>query len=295
MTGRTFLRRTAVLAALVAGTIATFMLVVILLGARGTPPSRYAGRFEADVQRRVVSTPTPAILTETDIRDLPFPVQNYLRFTGAVGKPRIVNFRAVMRGRMRRGADSAWVEIRSRQYNFFDDPARLFFIESSMYGIPFDGYHAYTGSTATMQIAVAGLVEVVDARGPQMDQGETVTMFNDMCLFAPSTLIAPSLRWELIDSCTVRGIFTNKGHTISAVLTFDPSGALKNFVSYDRFLCEDGTTYLNYPWSTPVHAFEVRAGRRIPSAAEAVWHYPAGPRSYAQFDFTAFDYNVSAL
>ncbi len=29
-----------------------------------------------------------------------------------------------------------------------------------------------------------------------MNQGETVTMFNDMCVMAPATLIGPDIVWE---------------------------------------------------------------------------------------------------
>jgi len=198
-----------------------------------------------------------------------------------------------MKGTMRRGADGDWIGISARQYNFFDDPARLFFIESSLYGVPFDGYHAYTGKAATMQIKVGGMLQVVDAKGPQMDQGETVTMFNDMCLFAPATLIAPSIRWESIDALTVRAFFTNNDHTIEAVLTFDASGALKDFISNDRFLSEDGKAYLNYPWSTPVHGYMERDGRRLVAAADAVWHYPTGPGTYARFEVITIEYNVT--
>jgi hypothetical protein len=277
------------------GTIVNVLLLLPVAGAAlNILPSSYLNQFRAEVQHRLASPPDAPLLTEADIQHLPPPVQSYLRFSGSVGAPRIVNFRAEMKGTMRRGADGDWITIHARQYNFFDDPARLFFIESSLYGIPFDGYHAYVDNVARMRVKIGGLLEVVDARGPQMDQAETVTMFNDMCLFAPGTLISPTIRWEHIDSLTVRAVFTNKGHTISAILKFDPSGALRDFLSNDRFLSNDGKTYLNYPWSTPVRGFIERDGRRVLAAAEAIWHYPTGPRPYARFEITTIDFNVTA-
>ena len=121
-----------------------------------------------------------------------------------------------------------------------------------------------------------GCLQVVDAKGQEMNQGETVTMFNDMCLLAPATLISRSIRWEEIDSVTVKGFFSNQGNTVSAVLTFDPSGALRNFVSNDRYLSEDGKTYLSYPWSTPVGEYGEFGGRKIAAGGEAIWHMPRG-------------------
>jgi hypothetical protein len=58
-----------------------------------------------------------------------------------------------------------------------------------MFGLPVDGLHLYAEPEASMQIKIAHLLQVVDAKGPEMNQSETVTMFNDMCLLAPATLI----------------------------------------------------------------------------------------------------------
>jgi hypothetical protein len=164
-----------------------------------------------------------------------------------------------------------------------------------MYGLPFDGYHAYIGDAATMQIKLGGLLQVVDAKGPEMNRGETVTMFNDLCLLAPATLISPAIRWEEIDSLTVRGIFTNAGNTISAVLTFDPSGALRSFVSNDRYLSEDGKAYLNYPWSTPVDEYRDLGGRKVTAGGEAIWQTPSGPYAYGRFELEELEVNCRTL
>jgi hypothetical protein len=82
---------------------------------------------------------------------------------------------------MKRNIKSGWMNITSHQYNFFDELSRFFFIRAKMFGIPFDGLHVYAGNTATMQIKVASMFQVVDAKGEKMSHGETVTILNDMC------------------------------------------------------------------------------------------------------------------
>jgi hypothetical protein len=134
-------------------------------------------------------------------------------------------------------------------------------------------------------------VRIVDARGEEMNRGETVTMFNDMCLLAPATLVSPAVRWESLDSLSVRGTFTNQGNTVSAVLTFDSLGALRDFISDDRFLSEDGKSYENYPWSTPVGEFREYDGRKLASTAQAMWHTPTGKFLYAKFTVAEIEYN----
>ncbi len=274
------------------GSILNFVILLPLaMSFMGSLPSSYFNRFREEAIARLAVNPAETIMTEADITQLPVPVQSYLRYTGSIGKPKIYNFRVVFEGKMRQKLDAAWMAIFSQQYDFINEPARLFYIKSKMFGIPFDGYHRYIGPNATMEIKVASLLKVVDAKGKQMDQGETVTLFNDMCLLAPATLIGKNIKWETADSLTVRARFTNQGNTITALLFFNSKGEMVNFSSEDRYLTEDGITYYNYKWSTPVKDYKDFNGWKIASYGEAVWETPQGPFCYAKFDIKAVEYN----
>jgi len=276
------------------GTIANLIILIpVIVSGLNSLPTAYGNRYKTEVEKRLTPFTDTSVVSENDIRHLPAPVIKYLHFAGAVGKPKVHNFRAVFAGTMKRTMESSWMKISSQQYNFYDDPARLFYIDASLFGIPFDGLHLYLGEHATMEIKVAALFTVADARGPKMDQGETVTMFNDMCLLAPATLIDKNIQWECIDSAMVKGTFTNRGQTISATLLFNEKGELVNFVSFDRFHSLDGITYSNYPWSTPVRNYRDSGGRKVPNYGEAIWHMPQGSFSYARFDIIEIDYNLS--
>ena len=206
----------------------------------------FQNKYQIEVKKRQKPIADPPILTMEDLHPLPEPVQKYLLYVGAVGKPKIQNVRAVFSGSMKRNRKSDWMTINSQQYNFFDEPSRFFYIRAKMFGIPFDGLHVYTRNTATMQIKVASMFQVVDAKGDKMSHGETVTVFNDMCFFAPSTLISKNILWETIDSLSVRAIYTNENINVSAILKFNATGELVDFTSDDRYYCEDGKTYLSY-------------------------------------------------
>ena len=164
----------------------------------------------------------------------------------------------------------------AEQYNFVDEPARLFYLNGSMFMIPVQGYHRYVGPSATMRIKAAALVPVVDASGDEMNQGETVTMFNDMCVMAPATLIHPAIVWEPVGD-TPLGDFTNAGHTIRAELSFNQAGELTNFWSDDRYQTSpDGKGARKVRWSTPLGSYRSfgqdapRLGRRR-TMARAGW------------------------
>jgi hypothetical protein len=165
--------------------------------------------------------------------------------------------------------------------------------ESAMFGIPFNAFHRYVGPSATFKVKLASLLTMVDAYGPEMNKSETVTLLNDMFILAPAALIDPNITWEEIDSLTVRATFTNAGNAVSAVVTFDSSGALVNFVSEDRHRTVDGKTYEQLRWSTPVSDWREFDGRKLPVHGEAFWTLPAGEFPYAQFELLDIQYNVT--
>jgi hypothetical protein len=225
-----------------------------------------------------------SLITEDDLRPLPVIVQKYLRITGVPGTEKVWNFRVEMEGNIRGKPTDNWMRLSSVQYNFIDDPARIFYIKAKKMGIPVVGLHLYKNETASMQIKLAGLFTVADARGPEMNQGETVTVFNDMCFMAPATLISKNIKWEILDLYTVKAYFTNGNITISAVLYFNEEGKLVNFISNDRFETTDGKSYKNYPWLTPVKEFREINGRMMPARAEAIYQYPDREFCYAEFE-----------
>lgn len=274
------------------GTVANLLLLVpVLMALAGDLPTSYRNVFRAEAEKGLKRYTKPDILTEEDITHLPAPVQSYIRYSGAVGKEKIHNFRAVFRGAFRTDPDSEFRPIEAIQYNFFDRPTRLFYIKSNYFGFPMEGLHLYTGSTATMQIKLAHLFEVVSAQGSEMNRSETVTMLNDICFLAPAALIDDQIEWEPIDSTSARASYTIGGYTISATLFFNGTGELINFSSEDRAASVDGEHFENYTWTTPLADYRDFNGRRIASYGEAIWHKPGGEYCYGKFTVQQVDYN----
>ena len=77
-----------------------------------------------------------------------------------------------------------------------------------------------------IRYSLAGAIPMVDARGDVMDRSEAVTLFNDMCLLAPGTLLDPRIAWDPVDARTTRARFTDGEQTISATLLFGDDGLL---------------------------------------------------------------------
>ena len=199
------------------GTIANvFVLAGVALGFLSQGPGSFHAEYEREVAQglgRAVATP---LLTEVDLAPLPAVVQRYIRLNGAVGQPRVQNFRARFRGQIRSGPGARWMSFTGEQYNFYDQPSRLFLMSASMFGIPLQAFHRFIGPSATMRVKVASSVTMVDAKGPEMDEAETVTLFNDLCVFAPGALI--DRRIEPIEASGIMAsgaTLTTKEHPIN--------------------------------------------------------------------------------
>ena len=270
-----------------------FAIIAVAFGFLTYGPFSLRAGYERDVDQGLARLGPASPVTEADLAHLPGPVQRYLRASGAVGQPRVRNFFVRMHGRIRSGPSDRWMPFTSEQYNFLDEPSRFFYMNASMMLVPVQGYHRFAGSSATMLVKAAALVPVARASGPDMDRAETVTLFNDMCLLAPATLIDRGIVWEAVDDRTARAAFTNAGHTIHADLSFTDTGELTNFWSDDRRqLGADGTTLRPVRWSTPVGHPRTFGAVRLGSRGEGRWYEPAGDYAYIEIEVDDVQYNV---
>jgi hypothetical protein len=269
------------------GTLANIIILIAAVLSWGS--YHFEKGYRQDVKENLQRTNLlkADLLTDTDLLPLPEPVQRYLKYAGVLNKPKLKNMRIAFEGQMReKGKD--FFPFSCVQYNFFDEPTRLFFMKAKMKGFTVPGYHKYSNAIAMMDIRVFGFFPVVKKSGKDMDQAETVTLFNDMCLMAPATLIDKRITWQAIDSNSAKAIFTNHTITISAILYFNKQGQLIDFISNDRDVN-------HYTFSTPVSNYKNINGINMMTYGETIWHYPDGEFVYGKFTLKSIEHNVTEL
>lgn len=274
------------------GTIAN--IIVLIAAILGFASWNFHKSYQADAKNGLETTSqvSETILTEKDIENLPEAVKKYIRYSGAIGKPKVNNFKVVFDGKIRQNQQSEWMPFVSEQYNFQEIAHRLFFMKAVMKGLPVAGYHRFKNGEASMDIRLLSLINVQYQAGEEMNTAETVTFFNDMCCMAPATLIDKRIRWLEAENDRVKAEFTNNGITISARLYFNDKGELVNFVSDDRFALDAGK---KLRWSTPLKDYKELNGRRVPGDAEAVYSYPEGDLGYGTFSVREIEYNCKSF
>ena len=259
------------------------LLIVVAHGFLTEGPWSFHSQFLRDVSTGLARPFDAPLVTEADLAPLPEPVRRYLRISHAVGQPRVRHYRVRFSGRIRSDPTAAWMPFEAMQQSFADVPTRLFLMRAHMFGLPVEAFHRLIDGHATMRVTVAGVAPIVNASGDEMDRAETVTLFNDMCILAPGTLIGADVAWTPVDASTARARFTHRGHTITATLIFAPDGRLVNFESDDRARPEPDERFAKARFSTPLRGYRDFGPLYLAGFGEARWRLPEGEFTYGEF------------
>ena len=280
-----------------AGALANLVVLIgVVFGALTYGPTSLRAAYERDRSVALAARPPLGIATVTadDLVRLPEPIRRYLHACGAVGHSRVLSVAARMHGRIRSAPDAPWMPFAAEQVDVFGArPTRMFYLTATRALVPIQGYHRFFGSAASMRIVAAGLWPVSTLSGEELSTSETVTLFNDIAILAPSALLAPEVTWGAVSSRTdgahaVQARFTRAGRVVSAELVIGADGALLDFVSDDRSATEpDGQTMTRRRWSTPMRDVRSFGQIRLASKGEGRWH--DGQQSWSYLEVTIDD------
>lgn len=278
------------------GTLANLVIALpVVLALLDKRAGSFTSQFQTEVARRsaAISAQPSALIKEEDLLALPAPIQRYMKRVGAVGQPRVFTARAHFLGRMRKAPDQAWMDVDVQQFNSFGpEPARLFLLNASQFGVPVDVFHRYADGGAQMSVRALGLIPLVHVFGPEMTQAETVTVLNDLFLLAPGALLGANIRWQELSPTSVRATYTQGPHTISAVISVDADGYVADFASEDRYQSDEHGHHL-VRWSTPMRDYKDFGAWQLPAYGEARWGDVGAEWTYAEFRLQSVTFNVA--
>jgi len=254
------------------------------------PYSKTKNDFQKDVRsykERTVST--SEVFSEQDIALLPEPVQAHFRACGYIGTPKMTSMTAYMSSvPLRESNDKPPMIIDYTLFLFADEPVRLAYIKTSMFGIPFEGYDSTQNGVGFMKGVIGKIFTLFNQTGPEMDKGQLITYLGE-CFLIPSSILNGYITWEPIDAVHAKATIAYQGISASGVFTFGDDGFLKSFQTEERGRTgADGT--IDYPkWSGVYENFTEKNGVFYPENAKAVYHEDAGDLIY----FDARNINIT--
>ena len=237
----------------------------------------------------VHTEPAMATLTKEQLARLPEPVQRSLHRAGVVGNDIPTSVRIRQKGRIRSKPGGPWMNFAAREEYSLADPGFEWKATMKVAGVPVGrATDSLRDGRGAMHVRVLGLFVVVDATGPEMDQGSLMRWLNETMWF-PAVWATDVVSWEPLDRQSAIGSVTAGDREVKAEFRFDQDGRLVDFVA-DRFQ-DTGHGFQMAAWSTPLTAYHRFGGYELPSAGSAVWHLEDGPFEYIQLRLTDAAYS----
>ena len=273
--------------------IATLFLLLALWF--NIPYSPFKIQFNDDVQKRKQATGqttaalTQSVFTKEDFLKLPPLLQKYLESCGYIGTPR----KSVLTMEYKKvdfalGLNRPKLKIDYTQIDYADAPARLAFIDSKMFGVPFQGYDYYKDGKGGMKGVLAKLFQLFDQTGEQMDKACLVTYLAEI-IFLPQALLQDFMSFNQLDEYTVEARIEYKGVSASGKFHFNDACEMICFSTEERGQTASDGTVENIPWEAHCDEYKLYSdGIKRPTIFRAVWKYP-------NEDFTYFDGKINSV
>lgn len=212
---------------------------------------------------------------------LPEPVRKHLRLCGYEGKrPPVSGWVIWKETSIRFGPDKPWTSLATQQFNSAVSPFRAAYMKTRMFGLlPFEGLDLSIGGTGSMLGKLAGIVNVLDEKGVEMDASGIVTLLAEATMI-PGMLLMPYITWGSVQENVVNASMTLKGITVTGRFIFGDDGLFRSFESDDRYYANpDGGNELR-PWRVECERYGEADGIRFQSVVTASWKLPEGHYEY---------------
>jgi hypothetical protein len=230
------------------------------------------------------------VITEDMLRDLPKPVQRYLRYSGVIGKPFATTAFVRQQGKMHPSPEGPWIALDFETYYSVQPPGFVWHGSMHLGPLPLaQACDSYLEGSGHMLVKAASLMTVVDSQGERMDLAAMMRYLNEMMLF-PSAFLGDNIAFQPIDDCSARVTLTDHGRSVSATLHFDEAGKFLSFEAHQYRTVANGLELT--PWSTPMRAYGEHAGLKLPVTGMALWHLKDGDFAYIDSTVTEVKYDV---
>lgn len=247
------------------------------------PYSAVKNALENDVQYNKNRLKTrDELIAEQDIAKFPEPVQNYFRVCGYLNKPKMTSMTAfITSAPLKNTDDQPPMMVNYTLHSFANEPVRLAYIKTSVFGIPFEAFDSTQGGVGFMKGVLGKVITLFNQTGAEMDKAQLLTYLGE-CFLIPSSLFSDYITFEGIDSTHAKATITNKDISGSGIFTFDDKGFVESFQTSERAKVDTGGS-VEYPkWSLVYDHFIDKNGIFLPTKLKTIWHESKG-------DFVYFD------
>lgn len=272
------------------GTLANGVIAVVCVVGYGT--WSFTHTAENEVKALLPAAIEHAIVFPEQVSSVPPIVQQWLRHTGTIGREVIQTAHVYQRGEMRTTPEGSWMPVQAEQWFTTKTPAFLWFANVGAGSfVQFAGRDIYHNGRGNMVIKLFSLVSVVDATGPEINQGSLVRYLAEIIWF-PSAALSPYITWETIDNLRVRATIAHGNTTASGIFTFTKQGQVTSFEAQRYYTRDEGATLELWSVAIESKSEKIISGLRIPAKATVTWKLPTGDFTWYKLEITDAEYNT---
>lgn len=230
------------------------------------------------------------IINENDMVDLPDPVKNWLRNSGAVGKPFMSMGKVIQNAEMQmKPGQNNWMSATAIQYTTINNPAFIWTVDVKMNNLlNFQGRDKFEDGKGEMLIKMNSLINVVNEQGKKLDEGSLQRYLGEMVWF-PSLALSPYITWQQINDTTAKATMTFKGTTGSGTFFFNTNGDITKFSAL-RYNGNEADAK-KYEWIMNISAYKTFEGIKVPAKMTSTWKLDNGDWTWLKLEVKDIKYN----
>ena len=233
-------------------------------------------------------------ITTEQLSELPIPVANWLKISGIIGKEKVNTVCLSQKAKMKmKPEQETWYNATAEQHFAIDEPAFVWKVNMDMSPfIKITGRDKFIDGKGEMQIKLFSTINVVNEKGPQIDEG-TLQRFLGEIVWFPSAALSPYISWEAIDASSAKATMDYKGTKGTGMFYFNKQG---DFVKYIALRYKGNKPNAErYEWVIDVKEHAVMNGIKIPIKMTATWKLDEGDWTWLEMEITDIKYNKESL
>jgi hypothetical protein len=256
------------------------LIVLTLVGAGAALVQVNRTRFAQALARDVASLRaiTPHAGTHTEASGLPAPVERY-RQLAIAGRPPVQGLVLVHGGTFTMRPTAKPSPIRGVQHFTADPPGFVWSGHVALGpGLWVDVRDLSLDGLGGMRVLLDDTVRVVDARGPEIDQGSALRLLAELAWYPTAFFDTRFVRWDPVDATHAKVSLRIGKQDVSGVVEFGPDGLPARFVA-QRFYAKGGLE----PWLGEYRDYRRVSGLLVPFDVSVSWQLATGTYTYAHW------------
>jgi hypothetical protein len=255
-----------------------FTTMIIALCSCHSPKKLFNAEAEAFKSDKTQSVDT---ISEEDLAHLPVSVVRYFKHCGYIGSVKPAYAEVFFeKSRIKLQPDRKWMKLKTHQFNFVAEPARIAYMKAVMMGIvPFEGRDKYSNGHGHMFGVIGRLIKVFDEKEPEIAQGAAIVLLAE-ALLIPNYALQDYITWEPVDENTANARFVHKGVDVGGTFHFNERGEYIRFTSNDRPYMNPDGTYTKLPYTIEIRSYRQQGEQLIAKDVAAIWNLPQGDFEY---------------